>query len=253
MSSRGILSADTSRHGCFCATSCKFKMNFCFVTFVRFSETSTTYPDVIILDVSDDTLKATKASNRTNDVIKRKCDVTVGSASVINVEDSVTSPKPVNGVIDLCDTTSSENTSSVYFTPDEKPKNQSRLGISEHNNKSVSNNDNQLLSSQSPQDKATSREDKDSFSTMHTSTPLATNGSSAVGATMLTPQESPVLPSVSDTPSRVSTSDKRYQLILISTIPILHVESANRLGTTHCSFCGTTALQKIWPFVSNSN
>ena len=199
-------------------------MNFCFVTFVCFSKTCTTSPDVIILDMSDDTAKVTKASNRTNDVIKRKCDVTVGSASVIIMEESVTSPKPVNGVIDLCDTTNSENgsrASSVYFTPDEKPKNHSRLGVSEHHNKSVSTiSNNKLLSSQSPLDKVTSRKDENSLGTMLTSTPLATNGSTAVsrkfGAAMLTPQESPVLPSVCDTPSRVSTSDKRYQLIFLN-------------------------------------
>ena len=178
---------------------------------------------MIIVDVSDSTPEVTKASDKTNDVSKRKCDVTIASASVIIVEDSMASPKPVNGVIDLCDTTNSTENGSGVSSGDSAPfgrsENQSRAGVSVQNGKSVSAiNDSQLFASQSSQQKGTSR--KETFSKMHTSTPITTNSSSAVirkfganGSALATPQASPVRASKFDTPSSAPTSNYRYQLI----------------------------------------
>ena len=175
------------------------------------------------MDVSDSTPEVTKASDKTNDVTKRKCDVTIASASVIIVDDSMASPKPVNGVIDLCDTTNSTDNGSGVSSADSAPgggsENQNKSGVSEQNAKSVSAiNDNQLFSSQSSQHKGTSR--KETFSTMHTSTPIIANGSSAVvrefgaeGSALATPHASPVRASMFDTPSSAPTSNYRYQLI----------------------------------------
>ena len=175
------------------------------------------------MDVSDSTPEVTKASDKTNDVTKRKCDVTIASASVIIVDDSMTSPKPVNGVIDLCDTTNGTENGSEVSSGDSAPggasENHSKAGVSVQNGKSVSAiNDSQLFSSQSSQHKGTSR--KETFSTMHTSTPITTNSSSAVvrnfgadGSALATPQASPVRASMLDTPSSAPTSNYRYQLI----------------------------------------
>ena len=178
---------------------------------------------MVILDVSDNAPEVTKASDKTNDVTRRKCDVTIASASVIKVDDSMTSPKPVNGVIDLCDTTNSTENGSGMSSGDSAPgggsENQSKPSVSVQNGKCVSAiNDSQLFSSQSSQHKGTSR--KETLSTMHTSTPITANGSCAVvpkfgaeGSALVTPQASSVRASVSDTPSSAQTSNYRYQLI----------------------------------------
>ena len=172
------------------------------------------------MDVSDSAPEVTMVSDKTNGVTKKKCDVTIASASVIISDDNMTSPKPVNGVIDLCDTTnSSENRSeisSVYSTPSEGFENQGRSHVSDQNNKAGSGtNDNQLLSRL----KGTSR--KETFSTVHTSTPVTTDGNSAVvrkfgveGSALETPQASPV--QAFYTPSSAPTSDHRYQLSSLS-------------------------------------
>ena len=173
--------------------------------------------------MSDNAPEVTKASGKTNDVTKRKCDVTIASASVIIVEDSMKSPKSVNGIIDLCDTTNSTESGSGMSSGDSAPgggsENQSRAGVSVQNGKSVSAiNDSQLFASQSSQHKGASR--KETFSTTHTSTPITANGNSAVvrkfgaeGSALATPQASPVRASMFDTPSSAPTSNYRYQLI----------------------------------------
>ena len=183
---------------------------------------------MIILDVSDSTPEVTKASDKTNDITKRKCDVTIASASVIIVDDSMTSPKPVNGVIDLCDTTNSTENGSGVSSADSAPggasENQSKAGVSVQNGKKVSAvNDSQLFSNQSSQHKGTSR--KETFSTIHTTTPITPNGSSALvrkfggeRSSLMTPQASPVRASMFDTPSSAPTSNYRYQLISFNNV-----------------------------------